>query len=570
MKNSQRLACNCEHSCANREFAIITNGKVEESAKPTAPAAPQPGVGRSALLVAAGIFVSRLAGLVRESVFAHFFGSSFAADAFRAALRIPNFLQNLFGEGVLSASFIPVYAKLIAQGQKEESGRVAGAIFSLLAVVTSVLALAGVLATPYLIDAIAPGFHGETRDLTIHLVRIFFPGVSLLVLSAWCLGILNSHRKFFLSYASPVVWNFAIVAALIIFGWNSDVSRLGALAVYAAWASVIGSALQFLVQLPMVLRLAPAIKLSFGRASQNVKIILGNFVPVFISRGVVQLSAYIDAFLASFLPQGAVAGLGYAQTLYLLPVSLFGMSISVAELPAMSSALGSDKEIAESVRKSITSSTRRIGFFVVPSAVAFLALGDVVAATIYQSGRFKHADALYVWSILAGSAVGLVASTVGRLYSSAYYALRDTRTPLRFAMVRVALTTALGYLCALPLPRLLQIDPKWGVAGLAASAGAAGWVEFLLLRRGMNERIGHIEFPGVYFTKLWLSAAVAAAIAWGIKLALHPHRPVLAALAILVPYGMVYFLLTTLLGIDQAVALARKLDKPVVRVRVRF
>src|SRR5579885_2619883 len=138
-----------------RETDITTTSKTE----PSTPASErQPGVGRSALLVAAGIFASRLAGLVRESVFAHFFGSSFAADAFRAALRIPNFLQNLFGEGVLSASFIPVYAKLVAQGEKEEAGRVAGAIFSLLALVTSILALVGVLATPYLIDAIAPGF----------------------------------------------------------------------------------------------------------------------------------------------------------------------------------------------------------------------------------------------------------------------------------------------------------------------------------------------------------------------------------------------------------------------------
>src|SRR5690349_9897989 len=173
-------------------------------------AAAHAGVGRHAFLVATGIFLSRIAGLVRERAIAHFLGNSFAADALRGALRIPNILQNLFGEGVLSASFIPVYAKLVAQGEEEESGRVAGAVFSLLALVTSVLVLSGVLATPYLIDAIAPGFKGETRLLTIQLVRILFPGVGLLVLSAWCLGILNSHRRFFLSYASPVVWNIAM------------------------------------------------------------------------------------------------------------------------------------------------------------------------------------------------------------------------------------------------------------------------------------------------------------------------------------------------------------------------
>ena len=518
----------------------------------------QASIGRSAFLVAAGIFLSRLAGLVRESVFAHFFGNSFAADAFRAALRIPNFLQNLFGEGVLSASFIPVYAKLIAQGEEKESGRVAGAVFSLLALVTSVLVLSGVLATPYLIDAIAPGFKGETRLLTIQLVRILFPGVGLLVLSAWCLGILNSHRKFFLSYASPVVWNIAMIVALASFGRGS---QLGRLAVITAWASVIGSAIQFLVQLPVVLSLARSLRFGLTRLGANVHTVIRNFGPVFLSRGVVQLSAYVDAFLASWLPTGAVAALSYAQTLYLLPISLFGMSVSVAELPAMSSALGNEEEVAATLRRRITSSTGRIAFFVVPSAVGFLALGDVIAGAIYQTGRFTHADSVYVWAILAGSAVGLVASTVGRLYSSAYYALRDTRTPLKFAVVRVSLTTALGYAAALPLPRALGIDPRWGVAGLTSSAGFAAWIEFLLLRSRMRRRIGRMETSAVYFLKLWVAALAAAAVAWAIRLAWHPHSPRLAAVVILVPYMAVYLAATTVAGISEASALMKRVTR---------
>src|SRR5215813_9181927 len=141
-------------------------------------AAAHAGIGRHAFLVAAGIFLSRIAGLVRERVIAHFLGNaSVAADALRGSLRIPNILQNLFGEGVLSASFIPVYARLVAQKEEEEAGRVAGAILSLLAMVVAVLILAGVLATPWIIDFIVPGFKGETRELTIQLVRILFPGV---------------------------------------------------------------------------------------------------------------------------------------------------------------------------------------------------------------------------------------------------------------------------------------------------------------------------------------------------------------------------------------------------------
>jgi putative peptidoglycan lipid II flippase len=518
-------------------------------------------IGRSAFLVAAGIFFSRIFGLVRESVTAAYMGNSFVTDAFRSALRIPNILQNLFGEGALSASFIPVYARLVAEGEETEAGRVAGAVFSLLALVTSILVLLGVLATPYLVDIIVPGFkdYPETHALTIQLVRIMFPGTGLLVLSAWCLGILNSHRRFFLSYVSPVIWNIAIILSLLAFRRSTPEQ----LSVCAAWGSVIGCGLQFLFQLPVVLRLAPKMRLLAGIAGENLRTVVHNFTPAFVSRGVNQISAFVDQFLASWLPTTAVSSLGYAQNLYLLPVSLFGMSVSAAELPAMSSTLGNEQQIAEVLRARIASSTRRIAFFVVPCAIGFLALGDVIVAVIYQRRLFTHADTIYVWGILAGSAVGLVASTVARLYTSAYYALRDTRTPLRFAVIRVALTTALGCLFALPakaplIPTLLGIDPKWGVAGLTVSAGFSAWIEFLLLRRGMNHRIGHIPLAAVYFAKLWGAAAVAAGVGWILRLSLHPHRPIIAGAAILIPYGLIYLGLTAVMGIDQAAALLQR------------
>ncbi len=468
--------------------------------------------GRHAFLVAAGILLSKVFGLVRQAVFNHYFGvRSDAADAFTAAFRIPNFLQTLLGEGVLSASFIPVYARLLGEGEKEEAGRVAGAVGAILALATSILVLLGILATPYMIDAIAVGYHGPKRELTIRLVRILFLGAGFLVLSAWCLGILNSHRKFFLSYSASVAWNVAMIATL---GWFGRRQDLSVLAVTLAWGSVVGSALVFGVQLPHVLRLARRLRFSLDTRQSNVRAVIRNFTPVFFSRGVVQISGYVDTLLATLLGKGAMTGLFTAQTLYMLPVSLFGMAVSAAELPAMSSALGEEAEVKAYLRLRLNSGLRRIAFFIVPSAMAFLALGDVIAATLYQSGRFTHADSEYVWAILAGSAVGLLASTLGRLYSSTYYALRDTRTPLRFAVVRVVLTTALGYLCAIRLPPLIGVAPEWGVAGLTCSAGIAGWVEFILLRRTLNRRIGDTGLPATLVAKLWIAAAVAAAAGW--------------------------------------------------------
>jgi len=375
------------------------------------------------------------------------------------------------------------------------------------------------------------------------------------VLSAWCLGILNSHRKFFLSYISPIAVSLAIIVTLIAFGGTTDLNRLAYL---AAWGSVIGSFFQFAVQLPTVIRLAAPLRFALRLGDQNVQTVIRNFGPVFISRGVTQLSAYVDNILASLIGVGALAAITNAQLLYILPVSLFGMSVSVAELPAMSTVPGDQQQVAEALRRRIASSTQRIGFFVVPSAVAFFALGDVIAAAIFQSGRFTHADARYVWAILAGSAVGLVAATVGRLYSSAYYALQDTRTPLRYAVVRVLLTTALGYLFCLPLPRMMG-HPEWGATGLTASYGISAWVEFVLLRRGMARRIGAIDSARPYFAKLWISAVVAAAVAWGVKLLLPRVRPEIAAVLILLPYGITYLGLTILMGVQQASALVKRL-----------
>ncbi|RZU41842.1 putative peptidoglycan lipid II flippase [Edaphobacter modestus] len=512
----------------------------------------------SAVAVASGILMSRLLGLVRDRVFAHYLGNSDIADAFRAAFRIPNFLQNLFGEGVLSASFIPVYARLRAEERNEEASELAEAIFAILVLVTSVLVLVGVFAAPLLSDVIAAGFDGEKRALTIRLVRILFPGAALLVFYSWCLGVLNSHRKFLLSYAAPVVWNVTMIAAFL---WDDGRQGQVHLAIVIAWASVIGSGLQFAVLLPAVLRLLRPLVLRLRLRDNSVRTVVRNFFPVFFGRGVVQVSAFLDSMIASFLPTSAVSALAYAQTLNSLPVSLFGMAVSAAELPAMSSALGSSEQVGGVLRERLAQGLKNIAFFVVPSAVAFLILGDVIVAAIYRTGQFTAKDVTLVWSVLAGSAVGLLASTSGRLYASAFYALRDTRTPLIFAVIRVVLTVALGYFFALPLPKLLGVDRLWGVAGLTFSAGLAGWVEFVLLRRELHRRIGAVPSQRSRTAKLWGAAVLAALIGYGAKrlLPIPPgHLSALTVGAIVLPlFGVLYLVFCRLLGIAAPSSLQR-------------
>jgi putative peptidoglycan lipid II flippase len=522
----------------------------------------------SAIWVGTGILLSRIAGLIRDRVFGHYFGTSAAADAFSAAIRIPNFLQNLFGEGVLSASFIPVYVRLLAQGKDEEANKVAGIVASLLGLLVSVLVLIGLALAPILIDLIAPGFEGDKRQLTITLVRIFFPGAGILVLSAWCLGILNSHRRFFVPYVAPAIWNVAIIAALLGFGRAEDKSTLVKI---AAWGSVVGSVLQLAVQLPVVLRLIGAIRFSLDYKLGEVRQVLTNFLPVFFGRGVVQISAYVDSMIASLLRMdGPVSGLRYAQTLYLLPIGLFGMSVSAAELPALSSTLGTREEIAAGLRTRLDAGLRRIAFFIVPSTVAFVALGNVIVAAIYRSGHFGATDVAFVWAILAGAAVGLPSSTLGRLYSSVYYAQRDTRTPLRFSLIRVLITTVLGYATTLYLPGLIHVDKQWGVVCLPATAGLAAMVEYSLLRRTLIRRIGRVALPASFLVRLWTSAVLAAAVAWVVERGVAGLHPILVAVVVLGLYGLCYIAMTLALHVPEALAMMGRFVRPGSKITGRM
>ena len=565
------------------DFPAPQADEVTEAAPPierrATPRAPAPAFDRSrgaAFLVGSGILLSRLAGLIRQTMIARYLGAGFAADAFNAAFRIPNLLQNLLGEGVLSASFIPEYAGLLGRGDEEEATKLAGAVAGILALVSSILVLLGVIGAPYLVAVIANGFPPDKRDLTVQLTRILFPGAGLFVFSAWCLGVLNSHRRFFMSYTAPVIWNAAMVATLIFFHEGHTQVQL---ATYLAYGSVVGAALQFGIQLPQVLTLARGVRPRLTAATESVRRVFRNFVPAFVGRGVVQISAYVDAWLASYLGNGAVSSFTYAQAIYVLPISLFGMAISAAELPSMSRAVGTAAEIGAYLRGRLSDGLDRIAYFIVPSSVALFALGDLIVHLLFQSGRFQRDNTIWVWQILIGSTIGLLASTMGRLYSSTFYAMRDTKTPLRYAVVRVVLTTVLGYLFALVLPPWLGLDRKLGAAGLTASAGLAGWVEFYLLRREIDRRIGRTRLVPARMVRLWGAAIVAAMIPWIYKLWVDRGAPVftphvaavhskLAALILLVAYGLVYLAMTAAFGIPEArnvIDRGRRLFKLVLR-----
>ncbi len=531
------------------------------AAPPPAPApAPVRSGSAASLLIGAGILLSRIAGLVRERVIATFFGTGLHADVFSAGLRLPNVVQNLLGEGTLSASFIPVYSELLGQGRTREAGRVAGAVFALLLAIAGAISLAGIALAPLLVSVFTPGFDGQRRELMIMVVRILFPMTGALVLSAWALGILNSHRQFFVPYFAPVLWNVAIIGALLGFANRG----LDALLAAAAWGALLGGLLQFLFQLPWVLRLDREIRLRGGGREPAFREAVRNAGPAILGRGVVQISAYADLLLASLLAIGAVSRLRYAQTLYVLPISLFAMSIAAAELPELARERGG---LSDSLRARLAEASRRVAFFIVPSVVAFVVLGKSLVAGLYQSGQFRSADATIVWLTLVGYTLGMMASTSTRLYQSAYYALRDTTTPARVATLRVLVSAAAGAALMLQfepislrgwtLPGGIWSDVRieglpLGPVGLALGAAVGAWLEWVLLRRSLTRRIGAIGVEAPVLLRMFGAAFAAAGVGFGVAAATTRMPPLPSAALVVAAFGLTYLGVAQLLGITEA------------------
>lgn len=538
-----------------------------ETEGPSAPDDGDGGQARAAFWVGAGIFTSRVSGFVREAALAYFFGSSAVADVWRAALRTPNVLQNLLGEGTLSASFIPVYAEFLEQGREEDAGRFAGAVLGILTLVAGGLALLGMAVAPFLVRLLFFDWEPWMQELAVRIIRIFFPMTAILVLSAWSVGVLNTHRRFFVSYVAPVFWNLAIIGSMVVFGLGLGLEAAEAdadLVVLTAWGALVGGTLQVAFQAPWILRHLRHFRLSASRRVAGVKEAIENFIPVVTARGVVNLSGWIDVVLAAQLAVGAVAVLGYAQILYVLPISLFAMSVAASELPELSR---KREEARRSLAPRVSQALRRISYFVIPSTLAYLFLGDVVTAALFQRGDFGETDTLVVYGVLACYAVGLPASSGSRALSSAFYAIRDTRTPARVAYLRVGLSIALGVALMFPLDTLGVGRLRFGAAGLALGASAAAWLEYVLLRKRLAKAIGP-HGPGVaMIVRSVLAGCLASAAAVAVLTVLPTVppgsdavssmiglpvvfvAPLMRALETVLPFGVVYLAAAAVLGL---------------------
>jgi putative peptidoglycan lipid II flippase len=525
-------------------------------APPSAAAAPRGNVGRGAALVTAGILLSRLVGLVRQRVQAHYFGTGPYADVLTAAFRLGNITQNLLGEGTLSATFIPIYAKLHAEGKTAEARKFALAALGLLTAVVVIASAAGTLLAPWLSLLIAAGFDEARREATVSLVRILFPMTGLLVLSAWALGVLNAHRQFFLPYAAPVLWSLAQIAGLVAFG--SFLATSGAsLATVLAWSALAGAALQLVILLPAARRWTGSLRPSLDRKDPHVREAAARLPGAIAGRGIIQISGLIDTQLVSFLAPGDTAAFGYAQTIYLLPMALLGTGEAAAALPelARDTAEQDPEKRKAAMADRIGQSLARITALSVPAGLALVFLGHELVAVLVQTGKFGSEATERVGVLLAAYGVSLLANAAGRILITASYALGDTKTPVRYAIYRVIVSTLIALALMKPL----------GVLGVVIGAVTAGWVETIALGLRLRTAVGGLGLHHVRIVPAvaagGLSCGAGVLVRWALPdtvasltLATLPLGPMLALAA----FGAVFLVAAPAFGLVRVGALLRR------------
>ena len=504
---------------------------------------PTRGSIRATLVVMFGIGVSRVFGLVREQVVAFYFGRSAAYSAFVAAYKVPNLVRVLLGEGNLSASFIPVLAEGMRAGDAARTERLARGVLGLLLATVAVLTLAGMATAPALAWVVAPGFDPALRELVERLIVILFPTMAFMVVGAWCMGVLHVHGRFFWPNFAPLFWSVASAGALIAFVGRVDMDPVYVL----AWGVVVGSALQLAVQLPAVKATLGTLAPSGGWRDPAIRKVVALFGPMLVGTGVAQLSTLIDVQIASFISDQSVATLAYAQRLYLLPLSLFGVAIAQVALPTLSHDAARS---GERILDELGTAWRRMAFLMVPSALALAAFGRPAVSLLFERGRFDAGDSTAVTWVLAAYAIGLLAYGAVRLFATAFYAVQDTRTPVRVAVGTLVVNAALGIGLALLM----------GTPGIALATALAAIANATALGAILRRRLGRLFAGSIGADTFRLLAAALAAGAFATlpylwMLARWPgwelHERLGATAGLYAGIGVVYLVAARALGVDE-------------------
>jgi putative peptidoglycan lipid II flippase len=456
---------------------------------------------KSAGIVSLATMVSRLAGLVREQVFAVMFGAGLAVDAFVAAFRIPNLLRDLLGEGVLSSAFVPVFTEDLTKSGKEAAWRTASTVISTVIIATGTIVIIGILASPWLVKAIAPGF-GKIAgkwELTILLTRIMFPFLTFISLAAVAMGMLNSLHRFSVPAFSPVMLNLGMILSAVAIAPFLPEPMVG-----MALGVVLGAMGQFAVQLPALKREGFRYKFILDFKDPGLRRILLLMTPAILGLASTEINIFVNTQIASFLPQGSVSYLNYSYRLLFFPLGVFGVAIATVSLPAFSKLIASGEK--QRALESFYSAIRLVLFLSIPSTVFFCVAGESVVSVLYQYGKFNFQDTLNTASALLFYSLGLFAFAGLRVTVSLFYSLKDAKTPVKISVLAVAVNI---------IANLLLMKPM-SFRGLALAASLSGTLNFLVLLRALNNKMGGIEFKTLFtgFVQILAASLLMGIVLW--------------------------------------------------------
>jgi putative peptidoglycan lipid II flippase len=456
---------------------------------------------RSAGLVGSLTFLSRIAGYARDMVIAYFFGASASTDAFWVAFRIPNLLRRLFAEGSLTISFIPVFTDYLEKGNKEEAKKVADTVFTILFCLLVLISIAGVLLSPYIIKLFAAGFDAETFDLAVTLNRYMFPYILFISLTALSMGVLNSLRHFFAPAISPALSNICIIAAIFF------IHRSLGVPIYSAAVGVmLGGILQFALQLPFLK--ARGFLFGFNKSFRHsaVKRIALLIVPQLFGVAVYQINIIVNTQYASFMPQGSISYLYFAERLIEFPLGIIAVSIATVLLPSLSSHV-SKGEFAK-FRETYSYTLRLMLFILIPALVGLIVLRVPICNLLYQRGEFSYAATIFTSQAIFGYALGLWAVGGIRITAPAFYAMQDTKTPVIIAFIAFIANAVFGYVLGFKLGMLHT--------GLAVASSISSILNFILLFYLVERRVGDIKVKSILIlcAKLVPISLIMGAAAW--------------------------------------------------------
>ncbi|CAI2718277.1 murein biosynthesis integral membrane protein MurJ [Nitrospina watsonii] len=432
-------------------------------------------ISRAAGTVGTMTLASRLFGFVRDVVIGMTFGASAAADAFFVAFRIPNIQRRILGEGAVSAAMIPVYGEYVNTRSKEDTQRFASNLFNIQTVVLVLVTLGIVLLAPLIITVFAPGFLDEPGkfELTVSLTRWMGPFLIFIGLSAYCMGLLNTHGNFALPAAAPVILNIGMIAGALFISPFLEEPIMG-----LAIGVLLGALLQLLVQLPQTFRQGLKLSAVLDWKDPGILKIAKLLGPAIIAFGVYEVSLLIETLLASLLPGGSISYLYYANRLVQLPLGVFGVALGIAILPTLTAQAA--KEQYTELRGTLNFGIRWILFITIPATVGLAVLSFPIIQTLWERGEFVRSTTEGTQFALIFYSLGLCAFCGMKVLVSAFYSLQDTKTPMRIGVYTMILNVGL----AVALMGPLQHGGLALATSLSSIANAAVLVYLLKQRLG--------------------------------------------------------------------------------------